>query len=76
MDIEVGRAHAAQFKSASGLLSDIDAWRGVIKGNISRNGRIYRMPGSRDYEKVVINPAKGDRYFCSEDEARPGSADV
>jgi hypothetical protein len=28
------------------------------------------MPGSRDYEKVVINPAKGKRCFYFEDEAR------
>jgi hypothetical protein len=41
-----------------------------IKGNIGANGRIYHMPGSRDYDKVVINPAKGERYFCSEEEAR------
>jgi hypothetical protein len=27
------------------------------------------MPGSPDYDKVVINPAKGERYFCSEEEA-------
>jgi hypothetical protein len=26
----------------------------VIKGNVSGNGRIYHMPGSPDYEKVVI----------------------
>lgn len=40
-----------------------------IKGNISKSGRIYHTPGSRDYEKVVINPAKGERFFCSEEEA-------
>jgi hypothetical protein len=42
----------------------------VIEGNVSSSGRIYHMPGSRDYEKVVINLAKGARYFCSEEEAR------
>jgi endonuclease YncB( thermonuclease family) len=42
----------------------------AIKGNVSANGRIYHMPGSRDYDKVVIDPAKGERYFCSEEEAR------
>jgi endonuclease YncB( thermonuclease family) len=41
-----------------------------IKGNISASGRIYHMPGSPDYYKVVIDPAKGERYFCSEEEAR------
>jgi len=42
----------------------------IIKGNVSRTGRIYHMPGSRDYDKVVINRDKGERYFCSEEEAR------
>jgi endonuclease YncB( thermonuclease family) len=42
----------------------------AIKGNVSRSGRIYHMPGSRDYDKVVINREKGERYFCSEKEAR------
>ena len=40
-----------------------------IKGNISKNGRIYHMPYSRDYHRTVINPAKGERWFCSEAEA-------
>ena len=41
----------------------------IIKGNISRSGRIYHMPDSRDYDKVVINREKGERYFCLEEEA-------
>jgi endonuclease YncB( thermonuclease family) len=44
----------------------------AIKGNISgKKGqpRIYHMPGSAGYEAVVIAPAKGERYFCSEEEA-------
>jgi endonuclease YncB( thermonuclease family) len=40
-----------------------------IKGNISKAGRIYHMPGSRDYEKVSIKPSRGERYFCTEEEA-------
>jgi endonuclease YncB( thermonuclease family) len=42
----------------------------TIKGNVSRSGRIYHMPSSRDYDRVVINRDKGERYFCSEEEAR------
>lgn len=42
----------------------------VIKGNISRAGRIYHIPGQRDYERVRIDPTKGERWFCSEAEAR------
>jgi endonuclease YncB( thermonuclease family) len=44
----------------------------AIKGNIGgQRGqpRIYHMPGSRGYDAVVIAPAKGERYFCSEQEA-------
>ena len=42
----------------------------VIKGNVNWSVRIYHMPGSRDCDKVVINRDKGERYFCSEEEAR------
>jgi len=43
-----------------------------IKGNISmRTGeRIYHVPGGKFYDLTVINPAKGERWFCSEAEAR------
>lgn len=41
----------------------------VIKGNVSANGRIYHMPGQRDYDRVTMrNP--DTRWFCSEAEAR------
>ena len=40
-----------------------------IKGNISRNGRIYHPPWSPWYDKTAINVAKGERWFCSEAEA-------
>lgn len=40
-----------------------------IKGNISANGRIYHPPWSTHYERTRINLARGERWFCSEDEA-------
>lgn len=40
-----------------------------IKGNISSNGRIYHVPGSRSYDATRIDEGKGERWFCSEDEA-------
>ena len=40
-----------------------------IKGNVSANGRIYHMPGQRDYGRVTMRGAE-TRWFCSEDEAR------
>lgn len=43
----------------------------VIKGNIStRSGeRIYHVPGGEYYERTRVSPAKGERWFCSEQEA-------
>jgi len=43
-----------------------------IKGNISsRTGeRIYHMPGGRYYDATRIAPGRGERWFCSEREAR------
>jgi endonuclease YncB( thermonuclease family) len=40
-----------------------------IKGNISDNGRIYHVPGGKWYDRTEIDPAKGERWFCSEQEA-------
>ncbi len=37
----------------------------AIKGNISDNGRIYHMPGSRIYARTSINLNNGERWFCS-----------
>lgn len=43
----------------------------ALKGNISAKGtRIYHMPGQADYGRTVIDPSKGERWFCSESEAR------
>jgi len=42
----------------------------LIKGNINSKGeRIYHMPGQRFYGKTDIDPSKGERMFCTEDEA-------
>lgn len=41
-----------------------------IKGNISESGKIYHVPGSDWYERTQINPAKGERWFCTEAEAK------
>ena len=42
----------------------------AIKGNISRNGRIYHVPGAEHYDRTRIDTSKGERWFCSEAEAR------
>jgi hypothetical protein len=42
----------------------------VIKGNISSSGeRIYHVPGQRYYDKTLIHLSKGERRFCTEQEA-------
>ncbi|WP_340116168.1 thermonuclease family protein [Pelagibius sp. 7325] len=44
----------------------------LVKGNISINTgeRIYHVPSGEYYSRTKINPAKGERWFCSEAEAR------
>lgn len=43
----------------------------VIKGNVSRDGkRIYHMPGQQFYEATGINTGAGEKWFCTEAEAR------
>lgn len=43
-----------------------------IKGNISINSRekIYHVPGQSFYDDTVISPQYGERWFCTEAEAR------
>jgi ABC-type branched-subunit amino acid transport system ATPase component len=43
-----------------------------IKGNVSMNTgeRIYHVPGQKFYSETIITAGKGERWFCSEDEAR------
>lgn len=43
-----------------------------IKGNVSINSgdRIYHVPGQRYYLETIIRQEYGERYFCSEAEAR------
>lgn len=41
-----------------------------IKGNISASGeKIYHMPHQLYYDKTVIDVSRGERWFCTEDEA-------
>ena len=49
--------------------AEVGAGRCMIKGNVSGNGRIYHMPGSTSYVETRIDPAKGERWFCTEAEA-------
>jgi len=42
-----------------------------IKGNVSTRGeRIYHVPGQKYYNATRISASHGERWFCSEQEAR------
>lgn len=42
----------------------------VIKGNIAADGtKIAHSPGQANYDNVVISPDKGEKTFCTLDEA-------
>jgi hypothetical protein len=42
-----------------------------IKGNVNTRGeRIYHVPGQEYYDETVIAASHGERWFCSEQEAR------
>jgi endonuclease YncB( thermonuclease family) len=40
-----------------------------IKGNINDGRRIYHVPGSPNYQATVIDERKGERWFCTVEEA-------
>ncbi|EDX70721.1 hypothetical protein MC7420_8149 [Coleofasciculus chthonoplastes PCC 7420] len=31
--------------------------------------KVYHLPGMEDYQSTIIDPAKGERWFCTESEA-------
>lgn len=42
-----------------------------IKGNISTDGsRFYHLPRTQNYDAIKIQPEKGERWFCTEADAR------
>jgi endonuclease YncB( thermonuclease family) len=66
-----GGAGARQTQSGNGI--EVSDCRGAgIKGNISKPSgeRIYHVPGSSSYDETRIDEADGERWFCTEDDAR------
>jgi endonuclease YncB( thermonuclease family) len=62
------RGHRMNFGPASSSSTNA---RCAIKGNIGSTGeRIYHVPGGRWYKRTGISKLKGERWFCSEEEAR------
>ena len=65
---------AATQTTPPGNGSDVCEYSGtnqaVIKGNISSSGeKIYHVPGQSSYDATQITEAKGERWFCTEQEA-------
>lgn len=64
-------APAPAAPAAPGTSAAAPAGRCVIKGNISAKGeKIYHVPGGGSYDVTVITASKGERWFCTEQEAR------
>jgi endonuclease YncB( thermonuclease family) len=58
------------YRESRWQVAETDAPKGcAIKGNITENGHIYHMPWSPWYAKVKVEPAKGEHWFCTEQEA-------
>lgn len=60
----------AAYRAARQNVKQVAPSKCLIKGNISKNGKIYHVPGQRYYGNTKISAARGERWFCTEDEAR------
>ena len=66
-----GKRLAGTQKSGHTAASRQGSGRCTIKGNVGKSGtRIYHVPGGRFYDRTRINASKGERWFCTEAEAR------
>ena len=71
MAIGVALVVALFLAAESGLVDAVTHGDCRIKGNISWSGeRIYHLPGGEFYNVTRINAARGERWFCTEAEAR------
>jgi endonuclease YncB( thermonuclease family) len=59
-DYRHGEWHVAEAAAPQGC---------AIKGNISSRGHVYHLPWNPWYDRVRIDEAHGERWFCSEAEA-------
>ena len=81
-DLDEKRAHVAGIGIHQGVVQRPEAFRAIpvaqtspegcaIKGNISSGGElIYHVPGQEHYGRTRISVRKGERWFCSEQEAK------
>ena len=60
-----------KWRTGTRLTTQVNTGDCNIKGNISSKGeKIYHVPGARYYVNTIISETKGERWFCSEQEAR------
>ncbi|WP_299934304.1 thermonuclease family protein [uncultured Pelagimonas sp.] len=71
-EVTVPATYRAQGRDARAKWSLVASPKGCpIKGNISKTGeRIYHLPGQNWYNVTMIRADKGERWFCSQSEAR------
>lgn len=74
VDVDTPEAYRARGRSetpVAGRSGQVPGGGCDIKGNINAKGaRIYHLPGQADYAATRISEARGERWFCSEEEAR------
>lgn len=65
-------AFSGDLGSLPALAQQVSSGSCDIKGNISQSSgeRIYHVPGQRYYAETKIDGRYGERWFCSEQEAR------
>jgi len=52
-------------------VQQVPARRCAIKGNVTNSGKkIYHVPGQRYYKATKISHKRGERWFCTERDAR------
>lgn len=63
--------HPSAYRSEKWVAAQDKAPDGCpIKGRISRGARVYVLPWSPTYSRLKLSKARGERWFCSEAEAR------
>ncbi|WP_456061864.1 sunset domain-containing protein [Aureimonas ureilytica] len=65
--VGAGLAWPTLRSAASALAARQDC---TIKGNLSEHGNIYHMQGDENYAETRIDTSRGERWFCTEAEAR------
>jgi endonuclease YncB( thermonuclease family) len=60
-----------KWRTFTRLTTQVNVGECNIKGNISSKGvKIYHVPGAPYYANTIISENKGERWFCSEQEAK------